>query len=158
VTAAAARGYLCAVTKTRIAVIAGAVLVAIQLVPVSRSNPPVESTVPAPPEVLSILRRACFDCHSHETVWPVPQAYLAPVSWLVARDVSEGRGELNFSRWNAMGQKALAKVASKLPKEVAEKEMPPALYLLAHPGAKLSDADRAALQAWGSGLADGSAR
>jgi len=140
------------VTKTRIAALAGAVLVAIQLVPVSRTNPPVESTVPAPAEVLSVLKRACFDCHSHETVWAAPQSFVAPVSWMVAHDVSEGREELNFSRWNAMGPKALAKLAKKLPEEVGEKEMPPAIYLLAHPTAKLSDAERVLLSDWARGL------
>ena len=83
---------------TRIVLGIGAVLVAIQLVPVARTNPRVEASVEAPPEVTAILRRACFDCHSNETAWP-PQAYLAPVSWLVAHDVKDGREVLFFSRW-----------------------------------------------------------
>jgi hypothetical protein len=144
------------VNKTRIAVAVGAVLLGIQLVPVSRTNPPVEATIEAPPEVLAILKRACFDCHSHETVWAAPQSYVAPLSWLVAYDVAEAREEMNFSRWNAVTPKKLAKLAKQLPEEVEEKAMPPAIYLLAHPEAKLSDADRAALVAWGKTLADGS--
>jgi hypothetical protein len=143
------------VNKTRIAVVAGAALLGIQLVPVSRTNPPVERTVEAPPEVLSILKRACFDCHSHETKWAAPQSYVAPVSWLVAWDVAEGREEMNFSRWSAVPPARLAKLARKLPEEVEEKAMPPPIYLLAHPEAKLSDADRAALVAWGRTLAGG---
>jgi len=139
---------------TRIALGIGAVLVAIQLVPVARTNPPVEASVEAPPEVTAILRRACFDCHSNETAWP-PQAYLAPVSWLVAHDVKEGREELNFSRW---GPDQVKRTAKELPKEVEKKDMPPFLYLLAHPGAKLSDADRAALTAWARGLGARGAR
>ena len=133
---------------TRIALGIGVVLVAIQLVPVARTNPPVEASVEAPPEVTAILRRACFDCHSNETVWP-PQAYVAPLSWLVAHDVKEGREELNFSRW---GPDQAKRTAKELPKEVEKKDMPPVLYLLAHPGAKLSDADRTALSAWARGL------
>jgi Haem-binding domain len=124
------------------------VLFAIQLVPVARTNPPVKSTVPAPPEVERILRRACFDCHSNETVWP-PQAYVAPVSWLVAHDVKEGREELNFSEWSPEQRR---KAAKKLAKEVEEGEMPPSLYVAAHPGAKLGKDDRALLTNWASGL------
>ena len=139
---------------TRIALGFGVVLVAIQLVPVARTNPPVEASVEAPPEVTAILRRACFDCHSNETVWP-PQAYVAPVSWLVARDVKEGREELNFSRW---GPGQAKRTAKELPVEVEKKDMPPFLYSLAHPGAKLSDADRAALTAWARGLGARGAR
>ena len=46
------------------------ILVAIQFAPVDRLNPPVEAEVPAPANVRAILRRACYDCHSSETVWP----------------------------------------------------------------------------------------
>jgi hypothetical protein len=137
----------------RIALIVGGVLLAIQLIPVSRTNPPVTSPVPAPPEVLTILRRACFDCHSHETVWPA-YARVAPVSWLVAHDVSEGREELDFSAWNRVD---LKKVARKLPKEVGSGDMPPWFYRLAHPAAGLSDAERATLSAWASTLPAGTA-
>lgn len=138
-------------TTRKVLLAAAGLLLAIQVVPVERTNPPVEAPVPAPPEVAALLKRACFDCHSHETVWPA-QAYVAPVSWLVAHDVSEGREELNFSRW---GQVDLKRVAKKLPKEVEEKEMPPWFYVIAHPEAKLSDADRATLAAWGRGLGGG---
>ena len=136
---------------TRVFVGIGAVLLAIQFVPVARTNPPIEASVEAPPEVTAILRRACFDCHSNETVWP-PQAYVAPVSWLVASDVKEGRGELNFSRW---GPDQVKRTAKELQKEVEKKDMPPFLYLLAHPEAKLSAADRTALVDWARGLGGG---
>jgi len=134
----------------RVAVGGLVLLAAIQLVPVARENPPVESDVPAPPEVKASLRRACYDCHSHETVWPL-QAYVAPASWLVAHDVKEGREELNFSRWPAAGG-VPPKAARKIGEAVSEGEMPPWLYRLAHPSARLSAADRAALAAWSAGL------
>jgi len=136
--------------KTRIAVAAGVVLAALQLVPVQRTNPPVTAPVAAPPEVQALLRRACYDCHSHETIWPL-QAYVAPLSWLVAHDVGEGREELNFSAWDQVDQK---KIAKKLPKEVGEGEMPPWFYVVAHPSARLSDADRKLLSDWAGGLAE----
>ena len=46
-----------------------------------------------------LVSRACFDCHSNETKWPW-YSNIAPVSWLVQRDVQEGRQHLNFSDWN----------------------------------------------------------
>lgn len=151
-TGRSARAFLRAMTTTRKVLLAAAgLLVAIQVVPVERTNPPVEAPVVAPPEVAALLRRACFDCHSHETIWPA-QAYVAPVSWLVSHDVSEGREELNFSRW---GQVDLRRVAKKLPKEVEEKEMPPWFYVVAHPEAKLTDAERATLAGWGRSLGGG---
>ena len=57
-----------------------------------------EAQTGLPTEVADLLQRACYDCHSHETRWP---GYLkvAPAAWLVVKDVNEGRGQLNFSRW-----------------------------------------------------------
>ncbi len=130
---------------TILAVVGTAVL--IQFVPVSRSNPPVETEVAAAPDVRAILRRACYDCHSHETAWPWYSA-MAPVSWVVAHDVGEGRGELNFSTWNRVPAARRAGKAGKICEVLAERDMPPWYYPVAHPGARLSAEDRAKLGAW----------
>jgi hypothetical protein len=112
---------------------------AIQLVPYGRDhvNPPVgaEPSWDAP-ETRALARQACFDCHSNETEWPA-YASIAPVSWLVQRDVNEGRAVLNFSEWSR--PQAEAKEASE---EVIEGEMPPAAYALIHGHARLNAADR----------------
>ncbi|MBI5069792.1 MAG: heme-binding domain-containing protein [Deltaproteobacteria bacterium] len=126
-----------------------AVLLLAQLVPVRRENPPVVHDAEAPPEVKAILRRACYDCHSNETVWG-PHTSVAPISWLAAHDVSEGREELNFSRW---GQERPGRVGRKLRHVLADGEMPPWIYVVGHPSARLSAADQAALSAWADTLA-----
>jgi hypothetical protein len=66
------------------------VFILIQFVPVNRDNPSVdlELVLKAPPEVTSILENSCYDCHSNQTNWPF-YSYIAPVSWLVARDVNK---------------------------------------------------------------------
>jgi hypothetical protein len=64
-------------------------------------------------------------------------ASIAPVSWLIQRDVNEGRTVLNFSEW----QRA-QKEAKEAREEVLEREMPPAIYQIMHAHARLSDADR----------------
>lgn len=128
--------------------------VAAQAVPVDRSNPPVSADVGAPAKVQPILRRACYDCHSNETVWP-SYAAVAPISWLVARDVHEGRAELNFSRWSSYGDAARRKKLKETAEEVAEGEMPPWYYTLMHPEAALSEDDVATLRAWSSSGAAG---
>ncbi len=74
---------------------------AIQLVPVNRSNPTVEADLEAPEAVTAVLRTACYDCHSNETHWPW-YSYVAPVSWLVAHDVEEARSEFSFSHWEQL--------------------------------------------------------
>jgi Haem-binding domain len=134
-------------TRSRMVLIAAGLLVALQLIPLPRTNPPVESALPAPPEVQAILDRACMDCHSHATTWPW-YAYVAPVSWLVVYDVEHAREHLNLSRWDGYTPKRQRKLVREMWEEVEEGEMPLPPYLLMHPEAKLTDADKATLQAF----------
>jgi hypothetical protein len=122
-------------------------LAAIQAVPVDRTNPPIETEVPAPDAVRAVLRGSCYDCHSHESAWPW-YSRVAPVSWLVARDVCEARSELNFSAWNRRSAEDQAEAPEEIWEEVEEGEMPPWFYLPLHREARLSDADRAILRDW----------
>jgi len=120
-------------------IIALAGFVLIQLVPYGRehTNPPV---VQEPnwdsPATRELAVRACFDCHSNETVWPW-YSNIAPASWLVARDTYEARDYLNFSDW-LPGDVDLEDVAEV----INAGEMPPAQYKLIHAGAHLTDAER----------------
>lgn len=113
---------------------------AIQLVPYGRdhANPPVAAE-PAwdSPATRAFAVTACFDCHSNQTVWPW-FSNIAPASWLIQHDVDEGRQTLNYSEWGR-GQEG-----GESAEAVGERQMPPFSYILTHPDANLSDADRAA--------------
>jgi hypothetical protein len=128
----------------RLLLAAFVLLLGVQLVPVTRTNPPVISEIVAPDAVSQILRRACYDCHSHETEWPW-YSYIAPMSWLVAYDVQEGREELNFSDWGSYSPNRRARKQREIGEEVAEGNMPPWFYGPLHSGAQLSARDRATL-------------
>jgi hypothetical protein len=123
----------------------GIPFLAIQLVPVDRSNPPVVSDLAAPSPVNEILRTSCYDCHSNETHWPW-YSYVAPVSWLVTHDVKEGRHEVNFSEWNLVSDPH--HVIEEIHEEVEDGKMPMEIYLLLHPGAALSDGQKKTLDEW----------
>lgn len=118
----------------------GAVL--IQVIPFghTHSNPP-EAKEPAwdSPKTRELMHRACFDCHSNETVWPW-YSNIAPVSWLVQRDVNGGRRHLNFSEWETPQRHA-----NDVAEQVKEGEMPPWFYLPMHPGARLTSTEKQAL-------------
>lgn len=116
-------------------------IIVIQFIPVNLTNPPVETELSTSPEIKAILKRSCYDCHSHETVWPW-YSQVAPVSWLLAWDVTEGRGELNFSTWNRYSSKKISKKMKEIVEELKEGEMPPRFYLPLHPEAGLSESDR----------------
>jgi len=119
----------------------------IQIVPVDRSNPPVAADFDGPPDVARVLRTSCYDCHSNETAWPW-YSRVAPASWLVAHDVEEARGHLNFSSWGTYDDKRRAKLADEMWEEVEDGEMPLKVFLIAHPEARLSDAAKATLRDW----------
>ena len=123
------------------------VFVAIQLVPVDRSSPPISAEIPATPEARAVLRRACYDCHSHETRWPW-YGRIAPVSWLLARDVRNGREELDFSTWDQYTTRRRVRKLKEILEQVAEGEMPPWFYLSVHREAVLSAEDRETLRKW----------
>jgi len=118
----------------------------IQLVPIRpQPNPPVLAE-PAwdHPETRALAQRACFNCHSNETVWPV-YSYVAPVSWLVVHDTLDGRRELNFSEWGVKqsgGRGPREIKPDKLRREISSDSMPPRIYLLTHPEARLTDAEK----------------
>lgn len=118
------------------------VLLAIQAVPYGRrhTNPPVRQEPRwDSPRTRGLVVRACYDCHSNQTVWPW-YASIAPVSWLVQQDVDDGRRKLNYSEWDRP-QKEARKAADK----VVAWNMPPLYYAAFHPKSWMVGAERADL-------------
>lgn len=129
-----------------IVIVVGVALVLIQFVPYGHDhgNPPViiePNWDSARTRELAV--RACFDCHSNDTVWPWYSS-IAPISWLVYRDVIKGRQYVNYSEW---GQQGTNEEAHEAGETVLEGEMPVPIYLFTHPEARLTDAERQELAA-----------
>lgn len=89
------------------------------------------------PRTKELFNRACADCHSNETKYPW-YSQIAPVSWLVAHDIKEGREHFNASVWGIQKKNEGEDAA----KEVKEGEMPMWVYTIAHPEARLSDSEK----------------
>jgi hypothetical protein len=134
------------------AALAGLVVIGggIQFIQPPRTNPPAEpgasfEAVAKPaPAAAAVVRRACTDCHSHETAWPW-YSKISPISWLVAKDVREGRARLNLSAWNLYGPEMSALRVGEMCEKARKGEMPLWQYRLLHPRAKLTAADISAL-------------
>jgi hypothetical protein len=128
--------------------------VGIQFVPVeAKENPKVIANFSESPEVEAILRRACYDCHSHEVRWPWYSRW-ALVLWLVARDVKEGRESFNFSDWpeDEEDRQFNREAAWEM---VEDGEMPPWFYIYPmHLDAALSEQDQAVLKKWATEKAE----
>ena len=135
------------------AIVLALIFVGIQFVRPSRMNPPIDEAgtiqvkLNIPPEIDSILARSCNDCHSNRTDW-VWYSNVAPASWFMAYHVEEGRIELNFSEWGKLSPGRASRKLEEICEQVNAGEMPIWNYVLLHPSAHLTDADKKALCDW----------
>ena len=124
-----------------------------QFIPASRTNPtsdPGESIfamATVPPDASAIFQRSCQDCHSNRTKWPW-YSHVAPVSWVVASDVNEGRNHFNADEWGSYSLEGKHTKLSKICEELKSDGMPDSKYTLIHRSAKLSEQERTALCDW----------
>ncbi len=116
----------------------------LQVIPVGRfrsvlqrnPNPSITATIEwNSAEAQNLVRKACYDCHSNETIYPW-YSQVAPVSWLVTRDVNQGRAAMNFS------EDAATEYDIKDLEWHLYNDMPPWFYLIMHSEAKLTDEER----------------
>jgi hypothetical protein len=96
---------------------------------------------------LAILQRACRNCHSEQTEWPW-YSHVAPVSWMLARDVQAARARMNLSRWPDYSPQDRVQLLTEIGSAVRNRQMPLPRYLLLHPEARLTDAERQQVYRW----------
>jgi hypothetical protein len=112
--------------------------------------PPPKATpadeIQAPPKVMAILKRSCYDCHSNETKWPW-YSKIAPISFEVRAHVKDGRAWLNFSIWNRYDEAKKQKLYKGIVKSI-DWQMPPSDYLWIHKNARLTPKDRQLIKHW----------
>jgi hypothetical protein len=123
----------------------------LQLTNPPRINPPVVSDLMAanapPPRIAAMLHAACYDCHSSETRWPW-YSRVAPMSWLIAGDVKEGREHLNLSAWPNDNPMRAAKRLDRMSDEIGSGAMPLPKYAKIHADARLTEIQRKELTDW----------
>jgi Haem-binding domain len=98
-------------------------------------------------QTMDIINRSCRDCHSEQTTYPW-YSYVAPISWLIQRDVKRGREHLNFSQWPEYSLLRRERCLSEIANQVADGDMPLPLYVFVHRSARLSPQDAKALFDW----------
>lgn len=119
----------------------------IQFIPVEKVNKPVDQSKNfvkvenAPPKVAALLKNACYDCHSDETVYP-KYAYIAPFSWSVKSHVNDGRKHLNFSVWRTYNKDLKQNMLKNSIQTIENKVMPMPAYIVYHQEANLSKDER----------------
>jgi enamine deaminase RidA (YjgF/YER057c/UK114 family) len=137
----------------RIVVGLAVVLVAVQFYRPARTNPVSDSSAAVdagghvPAQVIAILKRSCYDCHSNASRWPW-YSEVAPMSWSVAGHVRDGRAEMNFSTWNTSPASRRIRRLEQACDLVRKGDMPLPSYLLLHRDAKMSESDVRAVCDW----------
>jgi hypothetical protein len=130
-----------------------AILVLIQFIRVDKTNPPVDvqqdfiTQTKPPVEIVSLLKTACYDCHSNETQYPW-YFNVAPISWWAKDHVNDGRKHLNYSIWSTYKKERQVHKLDEMYGEVEEGGMPLSSYTFMHAGAKLTAEQKVALVDW----------
>ncbi len=132
-----------------------AVLLLIQLIKIDIPTPPPSTPadeIKAPPHIMSMLKRSCYDCHSSTTKWPW-YANIAPISFEVRGHVKDGRNWLNFNLWNKYSHKKQQERLDGIVKTIDYK-MPIPDYLFIHKDARLSQQERQEIKKWAQSQID----
>ena len=131
--------------------------IAIQFVPLDRENKAVDKQnnfvdiYKTPENIKSILKNACYDCHSNEVEYP-NYAYVAPISWTIKDHINEGREHLNFSEWGTYNKELKQNAIEKTINSVRNLQMPLPSYIGYHPKANLTTKQRNDLENYFSNL------
>jgi len=97
--------------------------------------------------VRAILAQKCADCHSTETRTPL-YGRLAPVSWLLERDILEARKAMNLSEWDSYSADQQQTFKAKIVEQTRTRQMPLFQYRLVHWNARITDAEEQELIEW----------
>lgn len=100
-----------------------------------------------PDSTKQLIKTACYDCHSNNTVYPW-YSEVQPVAWWLNNHIKEAKSELNFSEFATFTPKKADHKMEELMDEVKEEEMPLKSYSIIHKNARLTDAQRLTIINW----------
>lgn len=135
------------------------IILLMQLVRPTKNKSDIESKVslsiihPVPENIDAILKRSCNDCHTNNTnyLW---YHEIAPVSWIVALHINDGKKHLNFDTWDKYNEYQKTTLYDLFNKSIDSHRMPVISYVAMHPEAALTYEDRKALTEWFTGIVE----
>jgi len=125
-----------------------AIFIGLQFIPAKIDNPVTDKNleIKVTPEIMTVFKRSCYDCHSNEVVIPWYQS-VAPASFFVKRHVDLGRKWLNFSTWEEYTEEQKDKKLKGIFRTVYA-AMPLASYISLHKEAKLTKEEIKLIRDW----------
>jgi len=124
--------------------------VLLQAIQIEIPEPPKEidprNEIKAPQEIMGMLKRSCYDCHSYETKIPW-YGQISPISLEVKSHIKNGRAAVNFQEWENYDEAKKEKIYHGIVKTINFR-MPMPMYLTMHEEAKLSQKEREVIKEW----------
>lgn len=107
----------------------------------------ITNTLHVPDSVLSILKVACFDCHSNNTRYPW-YANFQPVGWFMANHITNGKKRLNFNEFGLLPIRRQQSKLKSIASQINDNDMPLPSYKWIHHDARLSDNNKKLIIEW----------
>ena len=99
------------------------------------------TTKSTPESTAKLIKNGCYDCHSNETKYPW-YSNVQPIAWFLHILFDEGRKELNFFTFATYEPKRQAHKLYEAAEMVQTDKMPLDSYVLGHPEANFSEAEK----------------
>ncbi|QQS37184.1 MAG: heme-binding domain-containing protein [Ignavibacteriales bacterium] len=130
------------------------IFIAIQFIRPDRSNisgqtlqTDISKTFNIPDSEFSILKNACYDCHSNNTNYPW-YSNIQPVGWLLAQDIKNGKAQINFSEFGSLSRRRQISKLRGIENQIKDGTMPLPAYRLLHKQAQLTTEQKKLLINW----------
>ena len=122
--------------------------VVVQFITIKKVDESVDRSleIKANEQVMSIFKKACYDCHSNEIKYPWYSS-IAPFSWVISGHIEEGRKALNFSLWENYTLEQKSEHIKDIYRTVYA-AMPLQSYLWLHDEANLTKEERSLIRDW----------
>jgi hypothetical protein len=131
----------------------GILFIALQFIrPVHNINGQVQTTdiskvIIIPDTVLTLIKNACYDCHSNNTYYPL-YSNIQPMGWLMAYHIKQAKNQLNFSEFGSYSQRRQVSKLDGIVNSIKDDIMPLKSYKIMHKSAQLSTDEKSLLINW----------
>ena len=107
----------------------------------------ISKTINIPDSVQAILKNACYDCHSNNTVYPWYSNF-QPMAWFMAGHIKEAKEKLNFNEFGSYSTRRQISKLDGIANSIKDESMPLSSYKLMHKSANLNADEKELLIKW----------
>jgi len=107
----------------------------------------ISKLVVMPANVQGILKKACYDCHSNNTIYPW-YTNIQPLHWFMDYHIKSGKEELNFNEFGTYTPRRQQSKLRSIENSLKDGTMPLSSYTLIHRSAILSEAEKMLIINW----------